>query len=331
MDVVMYISKCGSAWHLISMKRSNKEREERMKKRSKSRVAREQAEAANDACLSKFKQRSLRIEVRKKNTALMSAAHGNRETDAEMLNMYDNMYVAPTNYFDNVQNVLTPHNRSYAIDWLVQVQGHFKLSNESLFLAVNILDRLLAVHQTNHASLQLACISSLMLAVKYEEVWPPSVSDYAWICSDAYTAREICDMERMILGRIDYRLTVPTVSSFLSILCKKYYGNETLLCLASYLCELTLLEYSFYTHKPLLVCAACILVARVILGHTAWTKTLAKHSNCKQDQLRTIAAEVILMHRAAQTSPFQSVREKYAKNRLRNVSAIKALPLRNTI
>jgi len=334
----MYISECGKVWHLLGMKRSSNEREERMKKRFNLGVAREQAEkaetarkTANDKRLAKLQQRSRRIEVRKKNVPLMSTARDNRETDAEMLSIYDNMHVAATNYFGNVQNVVTPHNRSYALDWLVQVQMHFKLSNKSLFLAVNIFDRLLAVQQINHASVQLTCISSLMIAVKYEQVWPLSVSDYTFICGNAYTPRQICDMERTILGRIDYRLTVPTLSSFLSILCKKYYGNETLVWLASYLCELTLLEYSFYKHKPLLVCAACIMVARMSLGYKAWTKTLAKHSKCKEGQLRMIASEVILMHRAAPTSGFQSVREKYSKKGLGNVSAIKALPLRNTL
>jgi hypothetical protein len=47
--------------------------------------------------------------------------------------------------------------------------------HETLFLTVNILDRFLAVQKVARQRLQLVGVTSLMIAAKYEEIYPPEV------------------------------------------------------------------------------------------------------------------------------------------------------------
>ena len=35
----------------------------------------------------------------------------------------------------------------------------------------------------------------MLIATKYEEIYPPLLKDYVYICCDMYTAKQILDME----------------------------------------------------------------------------------------------------------------------------------------
>jgi hypothetical protein len=61
------------------------------------------------------------------------------------------------------------------VDWLVEVVDEFQLSQETLFLAVTLLDRFMSVKAVLCCQLQLLGVTCLWVAAKYEEVMPPSL------------------------------------------------------------------------------------------------------------------------------------------------------------
>jgi cyclin A len=61
------------------------------------------------------------------------------------------------------------------VDWLVEVVDEFQLGQETLFLAVTLLDRFMSVKPVLCCQLQLLGITCLWVAAKYEEVLPPSL------------------------------------------------------------------------------------------------------------------------------------------------------------
>lgn len=65
--------------------------------------------------------------------------------------------------------------RAILIDWLIEVHKKFELVPESLYLTINIVDRFLAVKTIPRRELQLAGISAMLIACKYEEIWAPEV------------------------------------------------------------------------------------------------------------------------------------------------------------
>lgn len=106
------------------------------------------------------------------------------------------------------QDDISEKMRAILIDWLIEVHLKFKLRHETLFLTVNILDRFLAVQKVARQRLQLVGVTALMLAAKYEEIYPPEVRDYVYICDNAYTREQIVQMEQLILSKLSFRLTV---------------------------------------------------------------------------------------------------------------------------
>ena len=77
-------------------------------------------------------------------------------------------------YMDN-QPYINERMRSILIDWLVEVHMKFKLFPETLYLTINIIDRYLAKAEVKRAKLQLVGVTALLIASKYEEIYPPEL------------------------------------------------------------------------------------------------------------------------------------------------------------
>lgn len=81
--------------------------------------------------------------------------------------------------------------RSILVDWLVEVHLKFKLVPETLYLTINLIDRYLERAEVSRPKLQLVGVTSLLLASKYEEIYPPELRDLVYICDRAYTRQDV--------------------------------------------------------------------------------------------------------------------------------------------
>merc|ERR1719515_413792 len=110
--------------------------------------------------------------------------------------------------------------RAILIDWLIEVNMKYKLKPETLFLSISILDRFLAKKPVSRKKLQLVGIVATLIAAKYEEIFPPEISDLVYICDKAYTKDEILQMEVVVLMVLGFQLRVPTAVPFLDRFAK---------------------------------------------------------------------------------------------------------------
>lgn len=106
--------------------------------------------------------------------------------------------------------------RAILIDWLIEVHNKFELTNETLYLTINIVDRFLAAETVARRELQCVGMSAMLIASKYEEIWAPEVNDFVQISDRAYEHRHVLVMEKRILGRLEWNITVPTPYVFLA-------------------------------------------------------------------------------------------------------------------
>lgn len=107
--------------------------------------------------------------------------------------------------------------RKILVDWLVDVHRKFKLRHETLFMAVNLLDRYMdtATEPLQKNRFQLFGVTCLFIAAKFEEIYPPSLSDFVYVCADTYTSEMVLEMEGAILNQLGFNLVY---SSSLQIL-----------------------------------------------------------------------------------------------------------------
>jgi hypothetical protein len=74
-----------------------------------------------------------------------------------------------------------------------------QLKMETVYLAVNYLDRFLDKSIVAIKHLQLVAVCALLLAAKYEEVFPPTMETLLYVCKDAYTRIEVINMEACVI------------------------------------------------------------------------------------------------------------------------------------
>ena len=161
----------------------------------------------------------------------------------------------------NLQPELNSTMRSILIDWMVEVHMKFRLLPETLYLCINILDRYLSCVSVPRKRLQLVGVTSLLVACKYEEIYPPEVKDCVYITDRAYTRSEVLETEAHIVKTLKFRMTVPTGYHFLQRFLHISKANREMKNLANFYMERMLQEYSTLSHRPSLVAAAAVVLA----------------------------------------------------------------------
>lgn len=77
--------------------------------------------------------------------------------------------------------------RAILVDWIIKVHMKFKLLPETLFLTVNLVDRYLSVVMgIKKEEIQLVGVAALMIAAKYEEIYPPILKDFIYVTKNAF-------------------------------------------------------------------------------------------------------------------------------------------------
>ncbi|KDP23138.1 hypothetical protein JCGZ_00464 [Jatropha curcas] len=216
------------------------------------------------------------------------------------------------NYMDS-QPEINEKMRAILIDWLIDVHQKFDLSPETLYLTINIIDRFLSVKTVPRRELQLVGISATLMASKYEEIWPPEVNDLVCISDRAYTHEQVLVMEKTILAKLEWTLTVPTHYVFLARFIKASIPDKEMENMVYFLAELGIMHYETIMFCPSMVAASAVYAARCTLNKTpAWTDTLKLHTGFSEAQLKDCAGLLVFLHLRAAESKLQTVHRKYS-------------------
>ena len=76
--------------------------------------------------------------------------------------------------------------RRILVEWLVDVHLKFKLLPETLYICINLMDRYCQIVQVPKKEFQLLGVTCMLIAGKYEEIYPPRIHDYVEITDRAY-------------------------------------------------------------------------------------------------------------------------------------------------
>lgn len=80
-------------------------------------------------------------------------------------------------------------------------------------------------HPVPKKQLQLVGVTAMFLASKFEEMYPPEISDFAYVTDRAYSTAQIRDMEMNILRVLKFQLGRPHPLQFLRRASKIYEVN----------------------------------------------------------------------------------------------------------
>lgn len=165
--------------------------------------------------------------------------------------------------------------RGILVDWLIEVHTRFRLLPETLFLAVNIIDRFLSAEVVALDRLQLVGVTAMFIASKYEEVLSPHVANFSHVADDTFSEKEILDAERHVLATLEYNMSFPNPMNFLRRISKADNYDIQTRTLGKYLMEISLLDHRFMGFPQSHISAAAMYLARLILERGAWVCSIA--------------------------------------------------------
>ncbi|XP_070561140.1 G2/mitotic-specific cyclin-B-like [Ptychodera flava] len=235
------------------------------------------------------------------------------------------------------QDGITNCMRAVLVDWLIQVQCHLHLKDETLHLAVSLLDTFLNISPIRLEKLQLLGITCLLVASKVEERYPPDINMLCFLTDNSYSRRSVLQMEMIILRMLSFDLCHPTSVNFYDL-----YVNSTafqlddhkaqlVVDLGKYLMDLILVSTSVLPFPPSQRASAALALAMKVImtgdkaKYSTWTSELTRTTGYTEAELiacmRIMATLLVKAPHAKQTA----ARVKYSS--ISKFGGLSQLPL----
>lgn len=207
--------------------------------------------------------------------------------------------------------------RGILVDWLIEVHNKFRLLPETLFLAVNLIDRFLSQRVVSLVKLQLVGIAALFIASKYEEVMAPSISNFIYMADGGYTDEEVLKAERYLLQTLNFKLCYPNPMNFLRRISKADDYDMHSRTIAKYLMEISLVDHNFISFLPSHIAAAAMYLSRRVLDKDPWDANLVHYSGYTEKEIEPVAEK---MFNYLANPLHESFFKKYASKKFMKVS-----------
>ncbi|VDK65658.1 unnamed protein product [Onchocerca ochengi] len=233
---------------------------------------------------------------------------------------YRELELYPFGDFLEFQEEICGEVRYILVEWICDSAREFNLSTESLHMAVSIVDRVLNTIQCPRQNLQLLGAVALLLASKFEEIYPPEVKEFARITAYTFHETEILRMERIVFARVEYQLLAPTSWWFASRLIRMARVPRIIYYMIRYLLELALLDHAFLDFRPSVIGAASFFLSNVIFK-SDYLLSITE-TDIGLDELRSPARKMLELFHEVPNKNYCSVFEKYAAEKYEQVSCL---------
>jgi len=246
----------------------------------------------------------------------------------------------PRHDYMDLQPDLNAKMRAILVDWLVEVAMKYKLKSETLFSAVSIVDRYLEKRQVPRKKLQLVGVTGMLIAAKFEEIYPPEIRDFVYITDKAYTKEEVLVMEVSMLTTLEFTVCCPTVVPFFERYQRVNNSSERQRHLVQYFLELTLPDIKMLRFAPSHLAAAATLLSNKLLEKHApppsnrlygvspqeqqsnWSPAMIKVTGYTELMVKNCAKEMCGLVESAESSPLQAVHKKFSQPEYNSVAKI---------
>ncbi|ANB14638.1 B-type cyclin CLB3 [Sugiyamaella lignohabitans] len=202
------------------------------------------------------------------------------------------------------------HMRPFLLDFLIDTHVALRLQPQTLFLAINLIDRYCSMRVVYRKHYQLVGCTALWIAAKYEDKKSriPTINDLTNMCCKAYEGDMFVQMEGHVLNTLNWTIGHPTVQSYLDVLVASESTSPTVRHVAQYLCEISLYHRAFISLTPSAIASAAFNLAKHLLtanDHAPFPVYLSSEEN------QTMS--LLYQH---MNSPSKSLHRKYSSSTL---------------
>lgn len=156
----------------------------------------------------------------------------------------------------------------FLVDGLVELHYKLKMKPQTLFLAVNILNRYCTRRIVYQKHFHLVGCTALWIASKYEDKKSvvPTLAMLKHMTNDYYPEKMFVMMENHILNTLEWSISHCGVDSFLQVFLSQSPAPPLLHSLSSYIAEITLYHNVFVGRDPLLIAKAIQILSLHLLN-----------------------------------------------------------------
>ncbi|XP_059916756.1 G1/S-specific cyclin-D2-like [Gadus macrocephalus] len=200
-------------------------------------------------------------------------------------------------YFKLFQKELQPYMRRMVATWMLEVCEEQKCEEEVFPLAMNYLDRFLAVVPTQKRNLQLLGAVCMFLASKLKETRPLTAEKLCIYTDNSISPGELLDWELVVLAKLKWNLAAVTPNDFIEHIVRRLPLTEEKLTLVrkhvTTFIALCATDFNFAMYPPSMIATGSVGAAVSGLqlemaggrGHCL-TALLAKITNTEVDLLK---------------------------------------------
>ncbi|CAN4081030.1 unnamed protein product [Withania somnifera] len=207
-----------------------------------------------------------------------------RENRQLYLHDYAEEYCSTTDYGD-----LIVQQRLQMVHWILEQATRKDLQKETMFLSVNLFDRLLSKgYFKTKRCLQIAGIACLTLAIRIEENQPlNSIRQKTFtVAGIVYSCSEVVAMEWLVQEVLNFQCFLPTIYNFLWFYLKAARATEYMEKTTKYLAVLALLGHEHLCYRPSTVASALVILALSAANLYASCHLVTKtHAKIKDEDL----------------------------------------------
>lgn len=157
-------------------------------------------------------------------------------------------------------------DRQAQVDWIIVEGTRLDLRMETVFLTIAVLDSYLAKCGAFPGEMRLIGATSLLIAAKFEEIYPPEIQELLGRTRGGHTAEQLKHMEVQMLTVLGFQICGQTSAHYL----QQYLGAS--LCtdaqcrLARYVVELALVDGMGARQAPFRLAASAVMLVCCATG-----------------------------------------------------------------
>jgi len=181
----------------------------------------------------------------------------------------------------NIYNI-DPYIRQDGIETMMKIMFDHITTIKTLFISVQLMDRYLSYNTINPQEIKTISASCCILALKYEEIYPPELEDIAKEIK--IKTKDLIKYEEKVISLLNFDLNKPNIYTFISRYVK-INESENLKIIATYIAFQTFFEIDFYKYIPSLLASCSVYIARQILDLEPWNENLIYYTRYYEENL----------------------------------------------
>ncbi len=235
----------------------------------------------------------------------------------------ESKFLPKANYME-YQSDINEKMREILFDWLIEVHKKFKLSDNTLYITGNLIDRFTEKKpELKRTKYQLLGVSAMFIASKYNEIYSPESKDYSYITDDAFTKKEVVEMEMEILKELNYTITFPTQYNFLEIFRKLLNMDDKSFHLSLYFIDICFINYKMIKYKPsFLAAASCLLSFKLLNIYDNWEE-FENIIGYTVNELYDCMVEIVELIEKQKNTKLKGVHKKFSTEKFSEITKMK--------